>query len=92
MAIIFTEERKKQRYLILALTLIIFSILFVVWLGLSRGEEAETAVAIPITYPLPEVEINWQALENIRGKTPQPFAEIGEFKGRFGRDNPFIPY
>ena len=91
MAIIFTEERKKQRYLILALTLIIFSILFVVWLGLSRGRE-ETAVAIPIVYPLPIVEINWQALENLRGKTLQPFAEISEFKGKFGRDNPFIPY
>lgn len=93
MAITITQERKKQRYLMLALALVICGIIFMVWWGFFRGEE-EVAMPLnqPIIYAPPQVAINWQLLKDIRGQFIRPFEEISEFKGEFGRTNPFMPY
>lgn len=93
MAITITQERKKQRYLILALAMMIFTILLVVWWGFFRGEKAVfIPVGPPVIYALPEIKIDWQSLENIRSEIPKPFEEISAFGGKFGRKNPFTPY
>lgn len=93
MAITIIQEKKKQRYLILVLSLIIFAILFVVWLGFSRSKATPPVSVSPSAiYTFPQVKINWQLLENIRLEPLQPFEEISSFEGEFGRNNPFIPY
>ncbi|MBI2626169.1 MAG: hypothetical protein HYW69_01075 [Candidatus Nealsonbacteria bacterium] len=93
MAITITQERKKQRYLILAAALIIFITIFVIWQGFSRREKAGSApLAAPTAYVLPRIDIDFKFLENFNAKTLQPFKEISGFQGKFGRENPFTPY
>lgn len=93
MAITITQERRKQRYLFLVLALIISAILFVVWRGLSRSKATPSIEVVPsVIYTFLQVKIDWQLLENIRLETFQPIKEVPPFEGKFGRQNPFIPY
>jgi len=93
MAITITQERKKQRYLILVFALMIFITLFIVWWGFSSGKENLFSSAVSSTvYVFPEIEIDWGLLEDISGKKFQPFEEISAFEGEFGRENPFTHY
>ena len=90
MAIVFTKERKKQRYLILVLVLLIFAILSAVWWGWIRKEEGISPGALP-AYAPPKVEINWGVLKDPQLKELQVFEEISPFEGEAGRENPFVP-
>ncbi len=93
MAITIIQERKKQRYLLLALAFIILAILLVVWLGFLRNKEPGSISMSPaVVYAAPDVNIDWQMLDGLRGEALQPFEEIGAFEGSFGRENPFEPY
>ena len=93
MVITITQEKKRQRYLLLALALIIFAILLVVWLGFFRKEESVLALSVPAAaYLAPEAEIDWQTLDELQRENLRPFKEIGAFKQEFGRENPFTPY
>lgn len=92
MAITIVQERKKQRYLISVLALIIFAILAVIWFGFFREESVSLPSVPTVIYVLPEVEIDWQMLEDLRSQPAYSFQEISTFEGSFGRDNPFIPY
>lgn len=94
MVITIIQERKKQRYLVLVLALIIFVILFVVWLGFFRKTKSSVVLpSVPVSiYTIPKVEIDWQFLDRLRSQTSQPFEETAPFQGDFGRKNPFITY
>ena len=92
MAITIIQERKKQRYLTLIFALIIFAILAVVWLGFSRRQGVSPPQVSGTVYILPEANIDWQMLEDIRRSSLQPLEEISAFEGQFGRENPFSPY
>ena len=93
MAITIVQERKKQRYLILALAMIIFAILAVVWWGFSRRQGSVSVPSVPeVVYALPKTEIDWQMLEDLRAESLQPFEGISAFEGQFGRENPFVSY
>lgn len=93
MAITIVQERKKQRYLIAALAVIIFIILLVVGKGfLGKKTAVLQPPQAPVIYVLPKTEIDWQVLDDIRAQSLQLFEEIGALEGKFGRENPFVPY
>lgn len=92
MAITIIQERKKQRYLILALAAIIFAILFVVWLGFSKKKGEASPVSVPAVYTIPEIYIDRQLLDALRAKNFGIFEEIVPFEKEFGRKNPFTPF
>jgi len=91
MAIEFIQAQKKQRYLILILTLTICAILLVVWLGFFRTPAAVVPVsAPPVIYP--KIEINWSALEDKKLEELKAFEQIPALEDEVGRENPFTPY
>lgn len=93
MAITITRERKRQRYLVLALVAMIFVILAVLWFGFF-GKQGAAVLPVPanVVYAVPEVSIDWQLLEEVGSVTSQPFKGISAFGEDFGRSNPFVPY
>lgn len=58
MAIDFLQAQKKQRYLILILTLVICATLLIVWLGFFRSSASVVPVSLP-TAIQPKIEINF---------------------------------
>lgn len=92
MAITFTQERKKQRYLILALIFVLALIVFV-WRGLlqkdeSPGSESGEQVVIPI----PSIGIDLKFFQDPIWKELEDPPEPVPFPERLGRENPFVPY
>ena len=89
MAITFLQEKKRQRYLILALALVIFVILLIAWKGFFKEEEP--ALVLPSFIP-PTVEIDWSVLQSSQLTELQALATTTPFEGETGRENPFLPY
>lgn len=93
MAITIIQEKKKQRYMLLALAAVIFGILFVVWFGFSaKKKQGVLQPDSQAVYAVPKIEIDKQILEEFGSKILSPFEEIKPFDREFGRKNPFIPY
>ena len=65
-----------------------------VWFGVlgKRQEPSLQPLSPEGIYAIPEVDIDWQMLEEVRGQTSNPFKGIGAFEDDFGRKNPFVPY
>lgn len=89
MAITFTQEKKKQRYILIILGLIVLLILGVVWWGIASREAPPSAEPIIV---LPTVTVNFDALKSPALEEFQIFADIPAFQGTVGRSNPFISY
>ena len=93
MAITITKERKRQRYLVLALVAMIFITFALLWLRFFRKpQEPALLPPAPVVYALREIPIDWRLLEEIGGGISQPFKAISGFGEDFGRENPFVPY
>lgn len=90
MAITFIQEKKKQKRLTLALALIVFAILFIVWWGLLREKTPSPTISIRTSSS--GIEIDWEVLKDPKIEELQPFEKITPFEEEIGRENPFIPY
>ncbi|KKS91520.1 MAG: hypothetical protein UV65_C0004G0010 [Parcubacteria group bacterium GW2011_GWF2_43_11] len=90
MAIEFLQAQKRQRYLILILTLAICSILLVVWLGFFRNS-APGPTSFPTATP-PTIEINWNALKDTKLEALKSFEQVPPMEDGVGRENPFTSY
>lgn len=91
MAIKFLQAQKRQRYLILILTLTICAILLVVWFSFLRGP-APVVPASPPQVVQPKIDINWNVLQDENLKELNNFSQISAFKDKVGRKNPFTVY
>ncbi|OGZ24419.1 MAG: hypothetical protein A2896_01270 [Candidatus Nealsonbacteria bacterium RIFCSPLOWO2_01_FULL_43_32] len=91
MAITFLQAKKRQRYLIVILGLLVFVSLIIVWQGLAR-RGGETPAPLSITPEPKEIIINWSVLQDPHLEGLQIFETIAPFEGAVGRKNPFIPY
>jgi len=80
--------KKRQRYLIAGLILIVFAIVFLVWDYFLAGPVP--TILKPL--PPPEIKINFEILESPALDELQLYEEISPFEGEIGRENPFIPY
>ena len=91
MAIEFLQAQKRQRYLILILTLAICAIVLVVWLGFFRTSAPVVPASSSIVVQS-KIKINWDILSDSRLKELQNFQQIPVLKDKIGRINPFTPY
>lgn len=91
MAIDFLRAKKRQRYLILILALVICLILVVIWQGFLKSAGPPAAVAPPVFFPT-EIKIKWEVLQDARLSQLQPFVPIPAFEEEVGREDPFISY
>lgn len=90
MAISFQKKINYNYYItIFLITLLILAGLYF----LFKYFIEEFITAVPPEEPIkPEVEINFQVLENPDIKTLIPFQETEPFEENIGRENPFILY
>ena len=86
MAIAFTQEKRKQRYLFLTLFAVILITAIVLWQGFFRKAKP----VVVVTPPRREVKINFEVLEDKTLKELQAFIPITPFGGTVGRENPFL--
>jgi len=89
MAITFTQEKKKQRYLILILAVAILTGLGVVWWGFFSIPSEEAA---PPSLTFQKVQINFDVLNREDLKNLTPFERVPPFEAEVGRENPFLRY
>ena len=88
MAVTFIESRKRQKYLIFILVVVIFGIAFLIWNYFLAKPK------LPFFKPLPppEIKINFEILKSPTLDELQLFEEILPFEEEIGRENPFTPY
>lgn len=91
MAITFTQEKKKQRYLLLVLGLVFLVTLFIIWWGFFAQQKPAPSSMLPV-YVSPEIDINWQVLDSPQLEELQLFEAILPPEEAIGRGNPFLPY
>lgn len=89
MAIVFSEKRKKQQYLILVFAAVAVLTGLVFYFGVFRKPKEEEFI-IPIS--IKKVEIDFDVFKNPVLSKLQPFEEVVEFAGELGRDTPFNPF
>lgn len=89
MAITFIQQKKRQKYLLIILGVLIAISSLVVWQMFFAKQEST-----PVNKVLkkPEVKINFDALKNPIFDKLTPFKPITPFSEETGRDNPFSPY
>lgn len=90
MAIIPTEKKKRQKYLIFILGIVVVLVAFVVWYNFFAGPATLPPEITPVKPR--EIKINFEVLENPILEALQPFEEIPPFEEEVGRENPFILY
>ncbi len=92
MAITFLEKRKRLRYLVPILAIVILITIFVVWYGFFLEEEEP--LPEPIFQPPvgQEIEIDFQILRSPIFEQLILFELTPVFEQEIGRENPFIPY
>jgi len=91
MAIVFLQQRKVHKNLIIVFALVFIILLFVIWQGFFKKEIPSSQEFL--YFPHPEVEINFDVLKSPFLEGLQPFSEIGPLKEPLeGRPNPFLSY
>jgi hypothetical protein len=89
MAITFTQEKKKQRYMILILAVAILAGLGVIWWGFFSAPPEEAA---PPTLTFKKVQINFDILNREDLKNLMSFERVPPLEMEVGRENPFLRY
>jgi len=94
---IVTEQRKKQRNLIIVLSLVFVITSTVVYFGILRKPEAPTTIqtkgsaTISILRGIRTIGLNTAVLDREDFKTLIPYTKLSPTVEP-GRDNPFLPY
>jgi len=91
MAIVFLQQRKIQRNLIIVFLLVSVVTVVVIWQGFFK-KESQVLPEETFLLPKEEVKIDFEFFKNAQLQNLFPFAEIQPFEGETGRDNPFLPY
>lgn len=101
MAIVFLQQKKIQKNLILVFGLVLLITVIVIWRGFFK-EEKKVYTTETIIPSQKEVKINFEILETPILQKLQLFPEIKPFKEtppaegkpgeKVGRENPFTPY
>jgi len=88
MALTFIEPKKRQKYLIFILIVVIFAIAFLAW----NYFLVKPKIPPPQPVQPAEIKINFEILKNPILDELQLFEEISPFEEEIGRENPFTPY
>lgn len=89
MAIVFSEQKKKQQYLILVFAVVILATVTLFWFGVFK-KPAEPAPSSSL--PVRRIEINFSVFDQTTLSELELFEEVPAFEGVLGRNNPFLPY
>ena len=93
MAIQFTQQKKKQKILIIAFGIVLLVTSVVVWYGFFRDDTPSFVPSPTVTAPAPrEISINFSLLESLAFQELRPFERISPYEEGTGRRNPFLPY
>lgn len=92
MAITFLEEKKREKYLLIALAGVIILIGFVLWYGFFYIPAVPPQITKPTEPTAKRIKIDWDVLKNPGLDELQILEEIPSFKEPIGRENPFLPY
>lgn len=95
MAVVFLQQRKVQKGLLIVFALIVFIIAFVIWQGFfEKAKEEGTLVEDLIIFSRQEVKIDFEALKDPFLEELQGFSQIQPLAEDqvIGRENPFLPY
>ncbi len=104
MAIIFEQQKKKQRNLAFVFLGFFVITVLVIWQGFFRKGTAVFTPTSPMASAKKEIKINFEILDSPQMKQLESFAEIQPFQEstttqgkikktiKVGRENPFIPY
>lgn len=90
MAVRFLQQKKRQKYLILIFILIVLVTVSIWYFGFLK-EKSPASTSAP-SFILRDIEIDLELLGSQEMKKLQSFKEIILFKGKIGRENPFLPY
>ncbi|MDP3093940.1 MAG: hypothetical protein Q8N16_04300 [bacterium] len=88
MAIVFSENRKKQRYLILIFVVVALLTAGIFWFGVLRKPSPELPA---FSLPAKGVNIDFSVFKKPILKDLELFEEIPNFEGESYRENPFSP-
>ncbi|HDL74945.1 MAG TPA: hypothetical protein ENH06_00990 [bacterium] len=91
MAITFLKKKKKQKNLVQIFLLIVFMLLLFFLYNLQHKKQDISVVTEPVL-EIPEIEINWVAVQDKRLEEFNLFEEIKPFEEEIGREDPFLPY
>lgn len=91
MAINFLQAKKRQRYMMLFLALVICAILLVIWFGFFKAAAPLPPYVAPTTF-LSKIKIDWEILKDPELETLKAFELVSQFEDEVGRENPFTPY
>jgi len=91
MPIDFIQERKKQKYLTIIVTIAFIIIAVILWFGYFRKPESVSETILPFSV-VKQIEIDFNVLEDPFLQESQIFEKVPSFEGEIGRDNPFLPY
>jgi len=91
MAIVYSAEIKKQKYLIGVVFVIVLVAIFIFMRGSFFQEQLSQEV---ISFPEKKIEIDFSVLDNSLLNQLQPFEAIAPLgtEAKIGRENPFLPY
>jgi hypothetical protein len=87
MAIVFSEKKKQQQYLILVFVAVAIVTALVFYFGVFKKPKPESVI---ILAPAKKVEIDFNVFKSPVLSKLQSFEEVQEFVGEIGRENPFI--
>ena len=92
MVVEFRQQKKKQKYLLGFVGLIILTVAGVLYIGFFKGDDGEDVVELVPVSLIKEIEVDFDVLENPFFEKAKPFEKIPEYEGEIGRENPFLPY
>jgi hypothetical protein len=92
MAIVYIEQRKKQKKMIFILVFVILATFFVVWQGVFKKPKSGNKGTEVSGFMFKKIEIDFKVLENPILKKLEDFTKILPFDQPRGRENPFLPY
>jgi len=91
MAVTFSKQRKKQKFLVYFLIGIVLFAFLILWKGFLR-KALTTEEPAPLIFKSEKIEIDFNIFNDERFKTLEKFEKTPSFEGETKRDDPFIAF
>ena len=92
MAVTFSRQRKKQKFLVYFLIGIVLFAFLVLWKGFLRETLTITEKPSPLIFKSEKIEIDFNIFNDARFKNLEKFEKTPSFEGETKRGNPFIAF
>ena len=89
MPVNFIERKNRQKYLLIAVIVMLLGTAAVLWFGYFDEVEISPVAYTPQLYPEGSIIIDFSIFERPFLKELKPFSEILPYEGSLGKQNPF---